>query len=132
MERFISTELEAEQAYVDHAYKCLADARERAFDLTAMVEVGEGGTNQARVERDAIWQSVSLRLNQLDMGDAALIFGRIDKNPEAGNDRFYVGRVGVWDGEQEPIVVDWRAPISESFYRATGSDSMGLEEDAIL
>lgn len=121
----ISSELEAEQAYVDHAYECLEAAKERVFDLTSMVEVGKGGTNQARVERDAIWDSVSTRLGQLNMGDAALVFGRIDQNTDS--EVFYIGRVGVWDDSQDPVVVDWRAPIAESFYRATGSDPMGLE-----
>ena len=40
-------ELEAEQAYVDKAYFYLESARLRALDLTDMVEVGRGGTNQA-------------------------------------------------------------------------------------
>ena len=52
-------ELEAEQAYVDVAYTCLDAARERALELTGMVEVGRGGTNQARFEREAIWDAVS-------------------------------------------------------------------------
>ena len=125
MGAFISNELEAEQAYVDKAYECLEAAKERVFHLTSMVEVGKGGTNQARVERDAIWDSVSTRLGQLNMGDAALVFGRIDLNVDS--ESFYIGRVGVWDDKQDPIVVDWRAPIAESFYRATGLDPMGLE-----
>ena len=125
MGAFISNELEAEQAYVDKAYECLEAAKERVFDLTSMVEVGKGGTNQARVERDAIWDSVSTRLGQLNMGDAAMVFGRIDLNVDS--ETFYIGRVGVWDDKHDPIVVDWRAPIAESFYRATGLDTMGLE-----
>ena len=120
-------EMDAEQAYVDHAYACLESARDRALELTAMVEVGQGGTNQARFEREAIWDSVATRLGRLDMGDAALIFGRIDQEAEAGGDRFYIGRVGVWDVDQDPVVVDWRAPIAEAFYRATGPVPMGLE-----
>ena len=120
-------EMDAEQAYVDHAYACLESARDRALELTAMVEVGQGGTNQARFEREAIWDSVAIRLGQLDMGDAALIFGRIDQEAEAGGGRFYIGRVGVWDVDQDPVVVDWRAPIAEAFYRATGPVPMGLE-----
>jgi len=120
-------EMDAEQAYVDHAYACLESARDRAMELTAMVEVGQGGTNQARFEREAIWDSVATRLGRLDMGDAALIFGRIDQEAEAGGGRFYIGRVGVWDVDQDPVVVDWRAPIAEAFYRATGPVPMGLE-----
>ena len=120
-------EMDAEQAYVDHAYACLESARDRALELTAMVEVGQGGTNQARFEREAIWDSVAARLGQLDMGDAALVFGRIDQEAEAGAGRFYIGRVGVWDVDQDPVVVDWRAPVAEAFYRATGPVPMGLE-----
>ena len=120
-------EMDAEQAYVDHAYACLESARDRALELTAMVEVGQGGTNQARFEREAIWDSVAARLGRLDMGDAALVFGRIDQEAEAGGGRFYIGRVGVWDVDQDPVVVDWRAPIAEAFYRATGPVPMGLE-----
>ena len=120
-------EMDAEQAYVDHAYACLESARDRAMELTAMVEVGQGGTNQARFEREAIWDSVATRLGRLDMGAAALVFGRIDQEAEAGGDRFYIGRVGVWNVDQDPVVVDWRAPVAEAFYRATGPVPMGLE-----
>jgi len=127
-------EMDAEQAYVDHAYACLESARDRALELTAMVEVGQGGTNQARFEREAIWDSVAARLGRLDMGDAALVFGRIDQEveAEAGGGRYYIGRVGVWDVDQDPVVVDWRAPIAEAFYRATGPVPMGLERRRYL
>jgi DNA helicase IV len=39
---------------------------------------------------------------------------------------FYVGRLAVTDEEQAPIIVDWRAPVAEPFYRATGVDTMGV------
>ena len=54
-----------------------------------------------------------------------MVFGRID--PEGTGERFYIGRTGVWDREQDPVVVDWRAPIAEPFYRATGREAMGIE-----
>ena len=120
-------ELTAEQAYVDRAYVCLDAARERALALTTMVEVGRGGTNQARFEREAIQESVAARLGQLDMGDASLVFGRIDQEADAGNGSYYIGRVGVWGVDQEPVVVDWRAPVAEAFYRATGPMPLGLQ-----
>ena len=120
-------ELAAEQAYVDQAYACLDEARERALALTTMVEVGRGGTNQARFEREAIQESVAARLGQLDMGDASLVFGRIDQEADAGNGSYYIGRVGVWGIDQEPVVVDWRAPVAEAFYRATGPMPLGLQ-----
>ena len=41
-------------------------------------------------------------------------------------DQLYVGRVAVWDQDQEPVTIDWRAPAAEAFYRAIGSEPMGL------
>ncbi|MDQ6613537.1 MAG: UvrD-helicase domain-containing protein [Actinomycetota bacterium] len=39
---------------------------------------------------------------------------------------FHIGRLAVADNDQEPLVVDWRAPVAEPFYRATGAQPMGL------
>ena len=91
-----------------------------------MVEVGVGGTHQARYEREIIWDSISTRLNALDIGNSSLVFGRLDWTEEWGGDQLYVGRVAVWADDQEPVTIDWRAPAAEAFYRATGSDAMGL------
>ncbi len=98
-------------------------------------EVGRGGTHQARYERDVIRDSVSSRLDQLDLGGASLVFGRIDvtadaislaNGGDADGDSYYIGRVAVWDDDQDPVVVDWRAPVAEPFYRATGQEPLGL------
>lgn len=93
-----------------------------------MVEVGAGGTHQARYEREIIWDSISNRLSALDIGESSLVFGRLDWSDEheQGGDQLYVGRVAVWDDDQEPVTIDWRAPAAEAFYRATGSEPMGL------
>src|SRR5262249_19341344 len=121
-------DLEAEQAYVDYAYDCLEAARHRAARLGSMVEVGRGGTEQARFERDVIWDTIVTRLRELELGDASLVFGRIDRVSNNGDDgeTFYIGRLAVSDEGQEPVVVDWRAPVAEPFYRATGRAPMGL------
>ncbi len=119
-------ELAAEQAYVDHAYECLDSARDRATRLRTMVEVGKGGTEQARWEREMIEGNIATRLTQLDLGDHSLVFGRLDTDGDHGQDTFYIGRMSVADADQEPVVVDWRAPIAEAFYRATGPQPMGL------
>ena len=75
-------DLEAEQAYIDIAYRCLEESRTRAQELRGMVEVGRGGTTQARYERDVIEEKVQQRLGQLQLGSASLIFGRIDNDEE--------------------------------------------------
>jgi len=122
----IHPDLAAEQAYIDRAYDCLEQARTSANKLKGMVEVGKGGTEQARFEREVIFDTVSHRLTQLHLGDASLLFGRIDRDPDDGGETFYIGRLAVSDQNQEPVVVDWRAPVAEPFYRATGRQPMGL------
>lgn len=118
-------EFAAEQAHLEHAHACLEGARQLAKQLSGNLEVNSGGTNQARFEREVFTSNIVERLTQLDIGDRSLIFGRIDHEGEY-DDSLYIGRVGVWDRNQDPVVVDWRAPASEPFYRATGSDSFGL------
>ncbi|MYJ28956.1 MAG: AAA family ATPase [Acidimicrobiaceae bacterium] len=118
-------DLEAEQAYFDLAHACLDTARERATMATSVFRTGRGGTTQARFEREAMLEAALARLTRLDIGDRSLVFGRID--PVATGERFYIGRVGLWDADHDPIVVDWRAPVAEPFYRATGREPLGLE-----
>ncbi len=124
-------ELEAEQAYVDHAYDCLEQTKRAVEAMRESVEGGPGGTFQHRYERDVVHDRVEARLQHLELGDLSLVFGRIDLDPSVDdtpedNDRFYIGRVAVADARRDPVVVDWRAPVAESFYRATGRDPMGL------
>src|SRR5262252_8523129 len=88
-------------------------------------EVGAGGTHQARLERDAAEELTRRRLAALDIGAAPLCFGRLDLEPDEASGlgrTFYVGRVAVTEEDQTPLVVDWRAPVSEPFYRATAGD----------
>jgi DNA helicase IV len=125
-------ELEAEQAYVDHAYECLEQTKRAVEAMRETVEGGPGGTFQHRYERDVVHDRVEARLQHLEVGDLSLVFGRIDLEPAAAaeqpesGDRFYIGRVAVADAQRDPVIVDWRAPVAESFYRATGRDPMGL------
>lgn len=126
-------ELESEQRYVDRAYRLLDESRRSANRLRSMVEVGAGGTAQARYERDVIYSAVDDRLAGLDLGDASLVFGRIDFDAAPDGDadglrRFYIGRLPVSGPDHDAVVVDWRAPIAEAFYRATGPHPMGLAQ----
>jgi DNA helicase IV len=119
-------DLAAEQAHIDRAYDSLERSREEAKKLRSMVEVGKGGTEQARWEREMIEGNIAQRLASLQLGDASLVFGRIDRTQGEGGDSFYIGRLAVADEQREPLVVDWRAPVAEPFYRATGRSPMGL------
>ena len=117
-------ELDAEQAHLDWAYACLDEARARAARVTQGYDPQRGGTEQHRHERESIVEGAVNRLTQLNLGDRSLVFGRID--PAGTGERFHIGRLGVWDRNQDPVVVDWRAPVAEPFYRATGREPMGI------
>ena len=122
-------ELEAEQQYLDRAHDGLDFMRgEARHMLDGVLNLGRGGTFQSRTERDIVVRTSLARLEQLDIGDQALYFGRIDRVPEDGRagESFHIGRLAVSGPDHEPLVVDWRAPVAEPFYRATGLDPQGL------
>lgn len=121
-------DLADEQAYIDHAYECLDTSREAAWRMRDMTEADLGGTFQARFERNAFDEQMLKRLADLDLGAASLVFGRIDRSAESPGaiESFHIGRLAVADEDREPVVVDWRAPVAEPFYRATGRSPMGL------
>ncbi len=121
-------DLADEQAYIDHAYECLDTSREAAWRIRDMTEADLGGTFQARFERNAFDEALVKRLADLDLGNASLVFGRIDRSAESPDavESFHIGRLAVADEDREPVVVDWRAPVAEPFYRATGRSPMGL------
>jgi DNA helicase IV len=143
-------DLQDEQDFLDRAYDGLEFMRGEARQmLDGVLDLGRGGTFQSRTERDIVVRTSLARLEQLDIGDQALYFGRIDRLPEptapdgdgAGADgahgnggagrpllgeSFHIGRLAVSGPDHEPLVVDWRAPVAEPFYRATGLDPQGL------
>jgi DNA helicase IV len=121
-------ELAAEQRYLDGAYARL-DVMRRAAERVAegYTEVQRGGTHQARLEREAAEAYTRRRLAALDIGDAPLCFGRLDLVPsEESAEPFYIGRMSVTDEDLTSLVVDWRAPVAEPFYRATAVEPMGV------
>ena len=142
----MDAEQQAEQEFVDMAYARLDAMRGDANAmLEGVLDLGKGGTFQSRTERDVIVRTSLARLEQLDIGDQALTFGRIDRvldgatgangageagaQPESEyppTETFHIGRLAIHSADHEPLVVDWRAPIAEPFYRATGRDPQGL------
>ncbi len=144
-----NAELDSEQAYIDHAYECLERSRTAARAFPDLAPPQAGGTFQARFERDVLIEVSNNRLAQLELGDQSLCFGRIDHagtldplgheidgyervprggtlHQDFGAETFYIGRIAVSDEHSDPVIVDWRAPVAEPFYRATGRDPMGL------
>jgi len=127
-------DLQAEQEFLNRAHDGLESMRSEARHmLQGVLDLGKGGTFQSRTERDIVVRTSLARLEQLDIGDQALYFGRIDRFPdgdaETGSllgESFHIGRLAVSGPDHEPLVVDWRAPVAEPFYRATGLDPQGL------
>ena len=63
--------------------------------------------------------------------DSPLYFGRLrfDDGPGAGehrNQSYYIGRRRITDETGRPLVIDWRAPVSSRFYRASARDRQGV------
>src|SRR4051812_4055246 len=49
-------------------------------------------------------------------------FGRTDTESET----FHIGRRHVRDAAGDPVVIDWRAPMSRPFYQASAADPQGI------
>ena len=110
-------ELRAEQEYLDHAHHSLSAMRARAEML--LHELRSAG------QPDLDYQA-ALAHRVAVLGDSArpLLFGRIDE--EAGAS-WHIGRRHVEDEAGDPVVVDWRAPVSMPFYRARVEEALGLK-----
>jgi DNA helicase IV len=124
-ESALSESIRTEQDYVSMLYRLLDAARERS-DATLREVHGRGaagGTFAARVEREVAAAEQARRLSQLNGVERGLCFGRMD---DTDDQTFYIGRIGLHDGEYEPVLIDWRAPAARPFYAATPNDPVGL------
>jgi DNA helicase IV len=120
----LAAELDREQAYVTMLYRRLDTLRERTqAELERALGHDGGGNVQARVERDAFVARHSGRLAQLAAAEHGLCFGRLD---HADGSHLYIGRLGLLDDDREPLLVDWRAPAAQPFYRATWAAPGGV------
>ncbi|GAA0966414.1 HelD family protein [Actinocorallia libanotica] len=151
-------EIAAEQSLVDAAHVRLDEMREEA---QRMLQEGfrqsQAGTKSSLVDRDAMVYQAALRAQALNVADDGLVFGRLDLAPGASvgpaglggpasadpggpggpaaaeqHGPLYIGRVGVRTREHESLVVDWRAPAAEAFYRATPEDPRGVVRRRVL
>ncbi len=121
-------EIKEEQEFLDQALDALDHMRSEARSLRDSAAVATMRGAGDLVERDVVMGTALQRLDQLAIGDQSLFFGRIDYLDHDGRpgDTYHVGRLAVSDVELNPLVVDWRAPVAEAFYRATGVESLGL------
>ena len=59
-----------------------------------------------------------------DIPGTPLFFGRLDY-PGPPAEHFHIGRRHVHDQQGHPMVIDWRAPVSRPFYRASSCRADG-------
>ncbi|WP_367322301.1 UvrD-helicase domain-containing protein [Streptomyces sp. HUAS ZL42] len=96
------------------------------------------------VNAEVLAHQIGERIKALaDLTDTPLFFGRLDylhapgaeraeggegerPRPEAAYQTLHIGRRHVHDAEGDPMVVDWRAPVSQPFYRASKKDPMDI------
>ncbi|MGW5264241.1 HelD family protein [Microbispora sp. NPDC004025] len=117
-------ELAREQKYVAALYERLDVLRERTRgQLDAVLAQGASGTHQNRSERDSFAGMYAQRLARLWAVENGLCFGRLDHSE---GERLYIGRLGLSDDDQHRLLIDWRAPVAQPFYRATPAAPMGV------
>ncbi|KFU80274.1 HelD family protein [Amycolatopsis lurida] len=110
------TEIDIEQEYLAVLYARVDALREQA--ATRLAAVGRAGEDHAAI---ATWQAEVTRLDAVEQG---LCFGRLDMRDGR---RVYVGRLGLFlDTDDEPLMVDWRAPAAQPFYVATATEPHGV------
>ncbi|GAA0937980.1 AAA family ATPase [Kribbella koreensis] len=150
LENVERAELEAEQQHVDRVYERVAEAARSASRIAVEGHQRGQAQNVGRVrdeeqtglyERDVLVFAAARRIAELDAEHEGLVFGRLDSDQgddtepvaaAADLESLYVGRIGVRDAEYEPLVIDWRAPAAEPFYRATATDRLKVVRRRVL
>ncbi|MFV2113882.1 HelD family protein [Micromonospora sp. LOL_025] len=142
----LDADLAAEREHLATSRAALAQMRERAQALFSTGDQVAGDAYAA----ETLGRTLARRVAELaDDPTTPLFFGRLDFGPATGDPpagdppgdpgdqpdgwhtdhagrRYHVGRRHVTDDRGEPLVLDWRAPVSRSFYRASARDPQGV------
>lgn len=119
----VSPELAREREYVSTLYARLDALKTETQDqLDAVRRSNSGGTHQNRSERDSFARIYTDRIAQLNEVNERLAFGRLEL---VGGVNRYIGRIGLRDSDQQPILLDWRVPQASAFYQATAATPLG-------
>ncbi|MFJ1824891.1 HelD family protein [Streptomyces sp. NPDC087532] len=84
-----------------------------------------GGTRQGRLEREAAAARYAGQVARYDAAENGLCFGRLDLRD---GERHYIGRIGLpaESADEDPLLLDWRAPAARAFYVATPAAPHGV------
>ncbi len=129
--------LVAETEHLEHARECLVTMQASA------AAIADYGVDE--LASQSLGRMRAQRLKSLTADpDAPPFFGRTDRDDtgaggaigegrDAGGtgggakrEALHIGRRHVRDLDLNPVVIDWRAPISRAFYQATPADRMGV------
>jgi DNA helicase IV len=107
----------------------LVRSRQSLADMRAVASTA-GDVGGDAFSSEALGAARARRLTALaDNPAVPPFFGRIDRSRDADHpdgEEFHVGRRHIRDQSGDPLVIDWRAPMSRSFYRATPAEPMGV------
>jgi hypothetical protein len=131
--------LAAEREHLSESLEFLRLMRENVLGLRAL---GGDPVSEEYLKADLWRRAEALK----DIPGTPLFFGRVNYSaaPGAGGagsagpgaepgggsfagEEFHIGRRHVHDQAGRAVVVDWRAPVSRPFYRASQAEPMGLE-----
>src|SRR6185312_16051535 len=134
-----SSVIAGERAHLERSREFLHLMRENVLSLAQNPMAGD------RVSLEYLKADLYRRAEALkDLPDAPLFFGRLEFHEPVWPDEdfagarrgalggrppglaLHIGRRHVHDKDGTPVVLDWRAPVSRPFYRASQTDPMGL------
>lgn len=132
--------VESHPAYAEEAQKLhgtLAEVRSQLKELRAVPplnipELIDESMEALLVAEMALERLRLEKMRRLDLAEREPYFGRIDFQ-ESGTPQaapLYIGKAGVAQGaENEPLVIDWRAPVAGLFYTSAtgGSDEVSYD-----
>jgi DNA helicase IV len=120
--------LKAERDELRRSREYLHMMREDVLGLSAM---GGDPVSEEYLKAELYHRAEALK----DIPDTPLFFGRLDyagtvtdaDDGTINGHNFHIGRRHVHAPDGTPAVIDWRAPVSVPFYRASGPEPMGLD-----
>ncbi|WP_277455375.1 UvrD-helicase domain-containing protein [Janibacter sp. DB-40] len=107
--------LAGEQQHFDLAFDAREASRQR---LTGAANAAGGPSKVAAIVGKAGKEAAA----KLGDPESPVAFGKIDR----GGEEYYIGTHSILDGEQDPLVINWQAPLAAAYYEASVADPMGV------